>query len=224
MSISPAPNSNDIRKFLAVSFLLVLAVASVPLLAGETFLSKPASAWTQQQALQILADSPWARTVTPTFQDVPCGYQHPAFDGPLFPFGTEVGGALSPLPEPINAKPDTTTYIVRLASAKPVQAAAQRLLELDGKWAPYLGTPEALYHDRPTDIPGRFYNIADEITVAVVLKQPASDGSSFLDYVFEERNGNGFPTHGIFLTPCAVLRTSNGQVTPLLLGYVFAGD
>ena len=203
------------------AILLTLAVVCMPLVAGETFFSKPSAEWTEQEALQVLADSPWAHTFTPSTQDTPCSYKNPAFEGLLSRAKIAHMAAISTLPDAITPKPDAAKYVVRLTSAKPVQAAAERLLQLDEKWAPYLGGGVVLNHERPTNIPERFYNIADSITVAVVLKEPASDGSSFLDYAFQERNA--FPAHGIFLTPCAALRTSNGQVTWLLANIVLTG-
>src|SRR5882724_5970435 len=60
---------------------LALVAGSIPITANLPFLSKPSEEWTEAEALQVLNDSPWARTITTATQDTQCSYEHPAFAG-----------------------------------------------------------------------------------------------------------------------------------------------
>jgi hypothetical protein len=76
--------------------------------------------------------------------------------------------------------------------------------------------------DGPTDLAKSWYNIADMITVAVILKQVGPDGTSMFNYGYED-NGHKFPSHSFRVWPCAGLRTSNGEVFARIAPGVF-GD
>ena len=196
---------------------LALIVGSVPVTANGPFLSKPPEEWTEAEALQVLNDSPWAHTVTTTTQDSQCDYENPAFPG-LFPeeFARRVD-SITPTPPAAVVKPDGAEYLVRLVSVKPMQAAAERLISLDEKWAPYRSGMGLEPDSKPTNLEEKWYNPADEITIAVVLKHSGPRGESFLDYAFTERKF--FPGGGlVYLWPCAAIRTANGQVSAVLGG------
>ena len=206
-------------KGLLTACCLLLAMWSVPITGNETFSSKPPDQWSEQESVQVLNDSPWAHTVTTTVQDAPCTYLNPAFEG-LFPRDTaERMDLLSTPIAPITAKPDGAKYLLRLTSAKPVQAAVERLLQLDPKWRKYLGGGVVLYHEKPTDFAGPYYNHADLITIGVILERPGPNGSSFLDYAFGVVEDKiTFPGPDVHVWPCAGLRTVNGQVHAVLAG------
>jgi hypothetical protein len=190
---------------------LALVAASVPVTANENFLSKPPEEWTEAEALQVLNDSPWARTVTTRVQDTPCDFEHPAYPG-LFP--EEMArrmDSISPAHPAETVKPDGAEYVVRLISVKPMQAAVERLISLNEKWARYRGGYGLDPDSKPTNMAERWYNTADEITIAVVLKHPDPKGGSFRDYAFENRGSSvALVVRHIF--PCAGIRTANGQI------------
>jgi hypothetical protein len=65
-------------------------------------------------------ESDWAYTVTPTIQNAPCSYGHPAFPG-LYPEDKAVGlVAVAPVVPTAVVKPDDSEYLIRFQSAKPV--------------------------------------------------------------------------------------------------------
>ena len=103
----------------------------------ENHSTSPASETVEQQALNVVNDSDWAHTVTPTTQDTPCSYQNPAFPG-LYPEdkAAAVDAAAPVMPTDV-PKPDGSEYLVRFQSAKPVQAAVQQLLAMGEKWSAY---------------------------------------------------------------------------------------
>jgi hypothetical protein len=166
----------------------------------------------ERNALKLLNDSDLAHTVKPSLQDTPCTYQNPAFPA-LYPEdkAVAVDAAASTAP-PDSIRPDDSEYLVRFQSAKPVQAAIQELLAMGEKWAAY-GTASYLVSedDGPTDLANARYNVADMITIAVLLKQVGPDGTSMFNYGYED-NGYKFPSHTFRIWPCAVLRTRNGEV------------
>lgn len=166
----------------------------------------------EQEALKILNDSDWAHTIKPSLQDTPCSYRNPAFPD-LFP--KDEGARLdtiSPAAPPDSVKPDDSEYLVRFQSAKPVQTATQELLATGEKRVAY-GTHkhQVSEDDGPTDLANRWYNVADMITIAVILKRVGSDGTSMFNYGFED-DGRTFPSHTFRVWPCSGLRTRNGEV------------
>ncbi|MGB2898160.1 MAG: hypothetical protein WBB89_02770 [Candidatus Acidiferrum sp.] len=108
-------------------------------------------------------------------------------------------------------KPDEAEYLVRLVSVRPMQAAAERLINLDEKWAKYRSGVVLEPGSKPTIMDERWYNPADEITIVVALKRPGPGGTSFLDYAFEDRKTSvALKVNHMFA--CAGLRTANGQI------------
>jgi len=173
--------------------------------------NSPATEAVERDALKLLNDSDWAHSVKPSLQDTPCTYQNPAFPG-LYPEDKAAGvDATAPTTPPDPVRPDDSEYLIRFQSAKPVQMAIQQLIAMGGKWSVYGAKYAVIETDGPTDLASARYNVADMITIAVILKHPGPDGTSFFDYAFEN-NGRTFPSHSFRVWPCAGLRTANGQV------------
>lgn len=111
----------------AAGLVLALGAAAA---AGETWRGKAPEAWSQEEALQVLNDSPWARTVE--------FYQPSGRKLGVFTNGRKVVIQDSPtspsrvyFPEPryIEAEMLRAVYAVRWSSAKMVQQALARLKE-----------------------------------------------------------------------------------------------
>jgi hypothetical protein len=157
------------------SCILLLYCASV---AGQEYSSNsPASTAAEQGALKVLNDSDWAHTVKPSLQDTPCTYENPAFPD-LFPDKGKAAAidAMYPAPpsEPVVA--DGSEYLIRFQTAKPVQKAVQELLAVGDKWSAYdAGGWPVSGDEGPTDVASGHYNLADMITVAVIMKHPGPD-------------------------------------------------
>ena len=184
---------------------------------GQEYRSNSSTTETvEQQAIRVLNDSDWAHTVKPSLQDAPCTYQNAVFPD-LYPKEQAVTlDATAPTRPPDPVKADDSEYLIRFQSAKPVQAAVQELLAIGEKWSAY---GEKTWPVRavvgPTDLSNAHYNVADMITVAVILKRSASDGTSLFNYGYES---NGiFKSHSFQVWPCAGLRTTNGQVIALTM-------
>lgn len=184
---------------------------AVPLAGNEPYLNKPSSEWTEAEALQVLNDSPWAHTITTTTQDAPCNYEHPAFPGLFRKKMAEQADLRTTQFPTASVKPDGAEYVVRLVSVKPMQAAAERLISLDEKWAHYRAGSGLEPGSKSTDMAEGWYNPADEITMVLARKRPGPKGASFLDYAFDDKgDGVAFKAHHFFA--CAGIRTSNGQI------------
>ncbi len=202
--------------------MLVLYCASVT---GQEYRpNSPLTETVEQDALKVLNDSDWAHTVKPSLQDAPCTYQNPAFPD-LYPKDKAfVADATSPDRPPDPVKADDSEYLIRFQSAKPVQTAVQELLAIGEKWSAY-GTRKWPVSEGvgPTDVANARYNVADMITVAVILKRSAPDGTSLFNYGFED-NGRIFPSHSFRVWPCAGLRTSNREVFAHVVPEAFGHD
>src|SRR6266481_2004335 len=135
-----------------------------------------------------------------------------------------VADATSPDRPPEHVKADDSEYLIRFQSAKPVQTAVQELLAIGEKWSAY-GTRKWPVSEGvgPTDVANARYNVADMITVAVILKRSAPDGTSLFNYGFED-NGRIFPSHSFRVWPCAGLRTSNREVFAHVVPEAFGHD
>jgi hypothetical protein len=202
--------------------MLVLCCASVT---GQEYRpNSPLAETVEQDALKVLNDSDWAHTIKPSLQDAPCTYQNPAFPD-LYPkdkaFAADATRPDRP-PDPVKA--DDSEYLIRFQSAKPVQTAVQELLAIGEKWSAY-GTRKWPVSEGvgPTDVANARYNVADMITVAVILKRSGPDGTSLFNYGFED-NGRMFPSHSFRVWPCAGLRTSNGEVFAHVVPEAFGHD
>lgn len=145
------------------------ALSSLPLavLAGEAWTSKPASAWTQEETLDLLTKSPWTAQVVLQHMT---GRQLAKFpDGT--PFGMWVVYRSSPdLPprifdqQPLEIKQEfvDATYAVRWSSAGAVRQALERLKEL----SPVVQEMQAA----PPELPADHY-----VLTARVVKPPSED-------------------------------------------------
>jgi hypothetical protein len=188
---------------------------------------RPDPTWretTELAALKVLNDSDLARTVKPTLQDTRCTYENPAFPD-LYPKEKAATlDAMSPALPPDPVKADDSEYLIRFQSAKPVQKAVQELLAIGEKWSAY---GSQAWHvdetDGPTDLANARYNVADMITVAVILKRPGPQGTTLFDYGYEE-SGRRFSSHSFRVWPCAGLRTANGQVSAHVVPDAFGHD
>lgn len=185
--------------------------------------NSPETEAVEREALKLLNDSDWAHTVKPSLQDTPCSYQNPAFPG-LYPQDNAAAAdGTAPVTPPDPVIPDRSGYLIRFQSAKPVQAAIQDLLTMGDKWAAYGRGKHHFTGEGPTDLPNARYNIADMITVAVILKHAASDGPTVFTYGYED-NGRQYPSRSFRVWPCAGLRTNNGQVFAHVEPEVFGHD
>ncbi len=223
MWTSSAAISSLCRNSIRVACCLFLGYcASV---AGQEYRSNSSTTETvEQKALKVLNDSDWAHSVKPSLQDTPCTYQNAVFPD-LYPkekaFTLDATAPSRP-PDPVEA--DDSEYLIRFQSAKPVQTAVQELLAMGEKWSAYGKKEWPVHADYgPTNVANGWYNVADLITVAVILKRSAADGTSLFNYGYED-NGRGFPSHSFRVWPCAGLRTINGQgialVVPQAFGHV----
>jgi hypothetical protein len=160
--------------------------------------------------LKVVNESDWAQTVTPTIQNAPCSYGNPAFPG-LYPEDKAVAiDAVAPVVRSDVVKRDDSEYLIRFQSAKPVQTAVQQLLAMGEKWSAYGAKQyDVSQTDGPTDVVNVNYNVADMITIAVILKHPGPDGTSMFNYGIED---NGHWSRSFRVWPCAGLRTSTGMV------------
>jgi hypothetical protein len=194
------------------SCVLLLGCTSIPIWGQEP---SPGSAGTEaneQAALKVLNDSDWTHTVTPSLQDAACTYQNPAFPYVYPKEKAAITDGLSHTLPPDPVKADDSEYLIRFQSARPVQTAVEKLLALGEKWSAYsVQSWPVSEADGPTDVANHRYNLADMITVAVILKRPGPDGMTLFDYGYEE-NGRKFPSHSFQVWPCTGLRTANGQV------------
>jgi len=204
------------------SCMLLFWGASV--MGQENRSGSPASNAVEQEALKVVNESDWSHTVSPTIQDVPCTYLNPAFPG-LYPEDKAAGAdARAPVAPGEVVKPDGSEYLVRFQSAKPVQTAIQQLIAMGEKWSDYGAEKHQVSEaDGPTDLANLRYNIADMITIAVILKHPGLDGTSLFDYGYKD-NGRIFPSGSFRVWPCAGLRTSNGQVFARVVPNAFGRD
>ncbi len=196
----------------------------IPVIGGQELgPNSPAIETVERDALKLLNDSDLAHTVKPSLQDAPCTYQNPAFAGLYFQDKAMTVDA-APTSTPDSIRPDNSEYLIRFQSAKPVQTAIQELLAIGEKWATYgIGKHQVSEQDSPTDLANSWYNVADMITIAVLLKQLGPDGTSMFNYGYEE-NGHLFPSHSFNLWPCAGLRTRNGEVFARLVPQAFGHD
>jgi hypothetical protein len=132
----------------AVKTLLVagtLLLAAGAMYAGDFWREKPASAWTTEEALRVLLDSPWAKKKM-ALSSLQARRRYEAAQAAKTPEGAP--------PYPIVGLPPGTphpveTYLVRWESARPVRAAFARLRELGEETsAEFQAPPPVLPDDR----------------------------------------------------------------------------
>ena len=118
-----------------------LSIAAVlpALLVAQVWKNKPIAQWTADDAKQVLSDSPWAKTVTPTI-DKSARAPHTTAG----PGGIDIGGVGIAIPRPgrgVNGRTQRTVgeketgdppkLLLRWASALPVSAAEVIVHDLD---------------------------------------------------------------------------------------------
>jgi hypothetical protein len=215
------------RELFQVGLRVICCVAfvagTIPVTADEPFLSKPSKEWTEKEAVQVLNDSPWAQTITTSTQDFQCDYEHPAYPGTYAAEFAQEADSIDLTPPAATVKPDGAEYLVRLVSVKPIQAAMERLIQLDEhKWRHYQRGYGLEPGSKPTNLAERWYNPADEVTIAVVLKHPGPGGVSFRDYAFHRKNVSGSGLRHLW--PCAAVKTAIGVSTAVLGGPVMIDE
>ncbi|MGH9787260.1 MAG: hypothetical protein ACRD4U_00980 [Candidatus Acidiferrales bacterium] len=190
------------RRVCALPLLLAVACALLapPLvgLAGEAWESKPASAWTQEEAVELLTKSPWAKQVTywhasgRLVATMPDGSRVVVVDetgrqlatvGPPPPTPenpTQAHAPIPVLPELVDAE-----YALRWSSAKAVQDALGRLQEV----SPAVGEMQAA----PPELSSEHY-----VLTARVAKPPSET-----------------PTEGGFRRPVEIPQVNTDPERPL---------
>src|SRR5215472_1260133 len=119
----PKTPSKAFCEFLIATSCLLLVTAALYAASDEGYPTKPPQLWTEEDALNILNDSPWAKTVKPSAQDTACGYKNPAIPGEYSEEDSERIENLEPTGPSESVKPDEAEYLVRWQSAKPMQKA-----------------------------------------------------------------------------------------------------
>lgn len=191
---------------------VVLLCGAVPLTANEPFLQKPPAEWTESEALQVLNDSPWAHPIQSTEQVTPCDWAHPAFPALSSSEKAQLSDTLPPQSAgPVTA--DKAEYVLRINSIKPMQAAAERLIQLDDeKYSRYKTGIGLDPGGKPTNIHEHWYNLTDELAVSLVLKKPGPNGESFREYAFRPNDDGTVAMNVRHIFACSGIRTANGQI------------
>jgi hypothetical protein len=208
------------------------AAVATAVWAGDFWREKPASAWTAEEALELLQDSPWAKeelVLLAQPRSRPTGFSEEEFPENLRRGSRENlsrrQSAIPETPKPPDIVPQSATdgsasarYLLRWETARPVQAAFARLRELDQGasaefHAPAPRLPEDRYvvtvkMTRPSrQIPDLFARMSrGELRKRARLKTRSGETEA----VEVERSGQGAAAAVHFLFP----REANGQ--PLL--------
>lgn len=212
----PRISSRALWESILSTSLLLLAAGVIATADDDSYLNKSPQLWTEEEALRVLNDSPWAKTVKPSTQDTACGYKNPAIPGEFSEDDAERLEILVPTVESVPVKPDRAEYLIRWQSVKPLQAAVQRLLALGEQWKEYGG------EEHRAHVPGwendRFYTTG-MIGISIILKHKGPEGESFLDYFFDIPK-KALPARGVNLWPCACLKTEAGVTCARALGHM----
>ena len=202
----PKTPSKAFCEFLIATSCLLLVTAALYAASDEGYPTKPPQLWTEEDALNILNDSPWAKTVKPSAQDTACGYKNPAIPGGFTEDEADKLEIRVPTDPAVTVKPDGAEYLIRWHSARPMQAAVQRLLALGEQWKEYG------FESSSTNVPGsenyRSFTTG-MVGISVILKHKGPEGESFLDYLFDP-SGKGMLARRTNLWPCAGLKTEEG--------------
>ncbi len=155
--------------------------------AGEFWREKPASAWTAEEALQVLLDSPWAKKKV-ALSSLQARRRYRASQRP------------SPLDEPnpyptarvpLAGEHPLETYLVRWESARPVTAAFERLRQLNQETSAQFQAPPPILPD-------------DRYVVTIKTLQPPVAGPDVIE---------GFEAGELIKR--AKLKTHRGDIAPL---------
>ena len=171
---------------------IVFAIAAgAALLAGNDWKKKPPAEWTAEEALEVLQNSPWAKKKM-VLANRPTPGQGPRSAGARRSSGPRLSGRNRRNPRNRRNRKEFSgpTILVRLESARKVEAAFARLQELKlGVSARYQSPPPRLPEDRYV------------ITIKTVV--PGRSGINPLQKMPEEH-----------LKTAALLKTRHGQVNP----------
>lgn len=200
--------SKALRESLIATSCVLLAAGAIAAANDDSYLGKAPQLWTEEEALRVLNDSPWAITVKPSTQDTACGYKNPAIPGEFSEDDNERLEILAPADPSMSVKPDEAEYLIRWQSVKTMQAAVHRLLALGDQWKEY-GYDQGSVGGGPSDLANGRYNTADMFGVSIILKHKGPNGESFLDYLFNQPQ-RSFPARGVHLWPCSGLKTEEG--------------
>ncbi|MGH9789162.1 MAG: hypothetical protein ACRD4U_10725, partial [Candidatus Acidiferrales bacterium] len=154
--------------------------------AGDFWREKPASAWTAEEALQVLLDSPWSKTkVALSSLRARRAYQakkRPPIEAPP---GVPTDGV------PLASEHPLESYLVRWESSRPVTAAFARLRELGEETS-------AAFQAPPPLLP------ADRYVVTIKTLQPPVAGPDVIE---------GFEASELLRR--AKLKTPRGEISPI---------
>lgn len=173
MSLSES-HGGRLRGALLAALACVCMAAATARAQGQQPWSKPSEEWTREDAQQVLAKSPWARSQTIKVQQRRsgriAGAPNPIVGGNQAPMQTEAntatsGGAQAPV---------DYTFTLRLRSALPVRRALARLMQLDSA---KLGEKDRAAHEKrikgTLDCPA----CADNYVVTLSSRSEESQGS-----------------------------------------------
>jgi hypothetical protein len=154
--------------------------------AGDFWREKPATAWTAEEALQILLDSPWAKKkVALSSLELRRRYRGQEPAPPNLPRG--IPTATAPLP---NNHP-LESYLLRWESVRPVAAAFERLRQLDQETSAQFQAPPPILPD-------------DRYVVTIKTLQPPVAGPDAIE---------GFDAGELLKR--AKLKTHRGDLSPI---------
>lgn len=154
------------------SFWLVLGTAALAIAADEAWKTKPISDWSEQDARQILENSPWAKTVAAGIarrrteaelreggqMGQPKGVGYDGVEDKKLPLREELGNPFVP-GKPLPSTAPTIRLLVRWESALPVRAAEFKVHEEppptssdDGYSIVVYGVPASFAKGDPTSL------------------------------------------------------------------------
>lgn len=208
--------SRQLLTALSVLAALVLsaciAIAAATYSTADAILQKPAAQWSEAEALQVLNASAFAQLATNSTQSAACDYEHPALTGLLSDQDVLHLDAANPSVSLSAVPADSSTYVVRLLSARPVQSAAERLIAFAPKYTNYQNQLVQVPTQKSGDEKSVKADPVSLISFAIMLQNVGADGRSFRDYAFETSK-KGYPA---LVQPqlwaCAGIRTAYGQV------------
>ena len=198
--------------FAALILSACIAIAAATNSTADAILQKPAAQWSEAEALQVLNASAFAQIATNSTQPAACDYEHPALAGLLSDLDVLHLDAANPSGSLASVPADSSTYVVRLLSARPVQSAAERLISLSPKYTGYQNQLVQVPVLKSEEGKVAKADSVGLISFAIMLQQVGADGRSFRDYAFETTK-KGYPA---LIQPqlwaCAGIRTVYGQV------------
>lgn len=144
-AVNASRQSRRVPRWRLLHALLLLGLIAGALVAGEVWKEKPPAEWTQEEALAVLTNSPWAQQATllqlsgRTLARLPDGQTVVYREAPNLP-------PRQYSVEPVSTEPELlmAVYAVRWSSAAMVQQALKRLAELSPVLAEMQAAPPEL--------------------------------------------------------------------------------